>query len=113
MRENAGDELADHAHRRQDHDVDGRVRVEPEEVLEEHRIAALRRIEDAEVEDPLGRDQQQRDRDDRRAQDLDDAGGVVRPAEQRQPEPGHPGRAHRVDRHDEVQPREDRARTRR
>ena len=35
--------LADHAHRRQDHDVDRRVRVEPEEVLEEHRIAAQRR----------------------------------------------------------------------
>ena len=53
-----GDELADHAHRRQDHDVDRRVRVEPEQVLEEHRVAAQLRIEDAEVEQPLGRDQQ-------------------------------------------------------
>ena len=35
-----GDQLADHAHRRQDHDVDGRVRIEPEQVLEEHRVAA-------------------------------------------------------------------------
>ena len=33
-----------------DHDVDGRVRVEPEEVLEQHRIAAELRIEDADVE---------------------------------------------------------------
>ena len=38
----AGDDLADHAHRRQDHDVDRRVRVEPEQVLEEHRVAAER-----------------------------------------------------------------------
>src|SRR5207249_6286941 len=29
------DDLADHAHGRKNHDVDGRVRVEPEEVLEE------------------------------------------------------------------------------
>ena len=58
LRENAGDELADHAHRRQDHDVDGRVRVEPEQVLEEHRVAAERGIEDAEVQRPLDRDQQ-------------------------------------------------------
>ena len=56
-----GDELADDAHRRQDHDVDGRVRVEPEQVLEQHRVAAERRIEDAEVEQALGRDQEQRD----------------------------------------------------
>ena len=53
-----GDELADDAHRRQDHDVDGRVRVEPEQVLEEHRVAAERRIEDAEVEQALDRDEQ-------------------------------------------------------
>ena len=53
-----GDQLADDAHRRQDHDVDRRVRVEPEQVLEQHRIAADRRIEEAEVEQPLGGDQQ-------------------------------------------------------
>ena len=46
----AGDELADHAHGRQDHDVDGGVRVEPEQVLEEHRVAAQRGVEDAEVQ---------------------------------------------------------------
>ena len=52
------DDLADHAHRRQDHDVDGRVRVEPEQVLEQHRVAAERRIEDAEVQGALDRQQQ-------------------------------------------------------
>ena len=48
-----GDQLADHAHRRQHHDVDGRVAVEPEQVLEQQRIAAERRVEDAEAEHPL------------------------------------------------------------
>ena len=49
----AGDDLADRAHRRQDHDVDRRVRVEPEQVLEQHRVAAERRVEDAEAEAAL------------------------------------------------------------
>ena len=39
-------DLADDAHRGQDHDVDGRVRVEPEDVLPEHRVAAGRRVEE-------------------------------------------------------------------
>ena len=43
------------AHAREDHDVDGRVRVEPEEVLEEHRVAAERGVEDADAEDALDR----------------------------------------------------------
>ena len=49
----AADHLADHAHRREHHDVDGRVRVEPEQVLEEHRVAAARRVEEAEAEGVL------------------------------------------------------------
>jgi hypothetical protein len=36
------DQLADHAHGRQHHDVDRGVRVEPEHVLEQHRVAAQR-----------------------------------------------------------------------
>ena len=47
----AGDHFAHHAHARQDHDVHGRVRVEPEEVLEQERVAAQRRIEDADLHD--------------------------------------------------------------
>ncbi len=34
------DHVGDEAHRRQDHDVDGRVRVEPEQVLPHERLAA-------------------------------------------------------------------------
>ena len=52
--------------------------------------------------------QQHRDRDDRRAEHLDQAGRVERPDEQRQPEPGHARRAHAVDRDDEVQAGQDR-----
>ena len=67
------------AHARQDHDVHGRVRVEPEEVLEEHRVAAERRIEDADVEHALHDQQQQRDAEHRRRQHLDERGRVDRP----------------------------------
>ena len=101
-------DLADHAHRRQDHDVDRRVRVEPEQVLEQHRVAAKRRIEDPEVQRPFGSHHQHRDREDRRAQDHDQAGRIVRPHEQRQPEPGQPRCPHPVHRDDEVQPGQDR-----
>ena len=45
----AGDDFADHAHAGQDHDVDGRVGVEPEQVLEQQRIAAEAGIEDADA----------------------------------------------------------------
>ena len=47
----SGDQFADDAHARQNHDVNGRMRIEPEHVLEEQRIAAERRIEDADVQD--------------------------------------------------------------
>ena len=104
----AGDDLADHPHRGQDHDVDGGVRVEPEEVLEEDRVAAPVGVEEAEVEDPLQGHQEEGDRDHRRPQDLDDRGRVVRPHEEGHPEPRHPRRPHLVDGHDEVEPGEDR-----
>jgi hypothetical protein len=45
-----GDDLADHTHARQDHDVDRRMRIEPKEMLEQDRIAAQIRIEHADAE---------------------------------------------------------------
>src|SRR5579863_4642866 len=77
-----GDEFTDHAHRRQDHDVDRRMGVKPEQVLEEDRIAAYRRIEDAYVEAALDGHQAQGDGKHRRPEDLNDAGGVDRPEEE-------------------------------
>ena len=39
-------QLADDAHARQDHDVHGRMGIEPEKMLEQHRVAAQLGIED-------------------------------------------------------------------
>ena len=74
-----GDDLADDAHRRQDHDVDGGVRVEPEEVLEEDRVAAVPRVEEADVEEALGGEEKDRDGEDGRPEDLDQARRVDAP----------------------------------
>jgi hypothetical protein len=46
----AGNDLGDDAHRRENHDVDGGMGIEPEQMLEEERIAAEFRIEDAKVQ---------------------------------------------------------------
>ena len=48
-----GNDFADHAHRRKNHDVHGGMRIEPEKVLEENRIAAQRGIEEPEMEHAL------------------------------------------------------------
>ena len=103
----AGDHFTDDAHARQHHDVDGRVRVEPEHVLEQHRVAAQGRVKDSHAKDALNAHQQQRDREHRRGKHHDDARRIMAPAKQRQAEPGHPRAAHLVNRHDEIQARED------
>ena len=54
-----GNDLADYAHGRQNHDVHGRMGVKPEQVLEQDGIAAQRGIEKAEVEHALEAGQQQ------------------------------------------------------
>ena len=53
--------------------------------------------------------QQQRDGQHGRGQNLDDRRAVERPEEQGHPKPAHARRAHRVDRHQEVDARENRA----
>ena len=47
-------DLADDAHGGQDHDIDNGMRVEPEQVLEQERIATQGRVEDADAHDPFG-----------------------------------------------------------
>src|ERR1700683_2636559 len=76
-------------------------------MLEEERIATKFGIEDAEMKRAFNRDQDDGDGDDRSAQNLDDAGGVVRPDEEREARPGHAGSTHAVDGDDEVQAGED------
>ena len=71
------DQLADHAHGRQDHDVDGRMGVEPEEdagTESDRRPASGSKMPSP--NSALERHQHQRDRQHRRAQHQDDAGGV-------------------------------------
>ena len=57
----AGDNIANHGKARQDHNIDGGMRIEPEHVLEEHRVTAVGRIEDPDIESSLKDDQQQSD----------------------------------------------------
>ena len=82
FREKVRDQFADNAHSRQDHDVDRRMRIEPEHMLEQDRVAADRRIENSDMRDTFKRQQQDRDRDDRRAEDHHEAGRVMCPNEQ-------------------------------
>ena len=104
----AGDDLADDPHAGQDHDIHRRVRVEPEEMLEQDRIATQRGVENTDAEHALERHEKQRNRKHRRGQHQDQARRVKGPDKQRQPEPSQTGRSHFVDCDDEVQPGGDR-----
>lgn len=73
----AGDDLGDDSHRGQDHDVDRGVRIEPEEMLEEKRVASERGIEDANVNQPLQGNEDDGDGYDGRSENHDDGCGVV------------------------------------
>ncbi len=108
----ARDHFAHHAHAGQDHDIDRRVRVEPEQVLEEQRIASHRGIENADAERALECHEREGDREHWRSEHEDDARGVDGPDEERQPEPCQPRRAHLVDGDDEIEPGRDRAKAR-
>ena len=101
------DDLGEHPHRGQHHDVDLGVPEEPEHVLPEERpVVALE-----ERRHPLAVEEEHRHgRGDRRQDEHEqDRVGLDRPDEERDAHPGHPRRAHVVDRDDEV----DRARERR
>ena len=102
------DHLADDAEPGQDHDVDGRVRIEPEQVLEQQRVAAQRRVEHADLEQVLEQQQDHRHRQHRRRQHVQHRRRIQRPQEQRHPVPAHARRPQLVDRDDEVEPCGDR-----
>ena len=107
-----GQDLRDDPHRGQDHDVDLGVPEEPEDVLVEERAPAVRRVE--EVRARLAVEQHQRQpRRQRRQHDHEHPRvGDDRPAEERDAHPRHAGRAHVVDRHDEVDRAGERRRSR-
>ncbi len=57
------------------------MRVEPEQMLEEDRIAAELWVEKAEMPEPFQGHQSESDGEDRRGEDQDDAGGIEGPEE--------------------------------
>src|SRR5207248_6995483 len=56
-----GDQFTDHAHSRQNHDVDRRMRIEPEKMLEQNGIAAEFWIENSDAPETLYRDERKSD----------------------------------------------------
>src|SRR5258708_4077697 len=84
------------------------MRIEPEKVLEQDRVAAYRRIENANVADSLESKKQDRDRDNRGAQNHYETNGVMGPDKQGKAEPGHSRGTHRVDRNDKIEPGQNR-----
>jgi hypothetical protein len=104
-------DLADDAHRGQHHDVDRRVRVEPEDVLVEDRVAAVARVEERTAVIAVDEQHDQGARQHRGREQPEDRGHENGPDHDRHPEERHAGRAHLEDRHEEVDRPEDRART--
>src|SRR5712691_10476072 len=71
-----GDQFTDYAHAGQDHDVDRRVRVKPEQMLKEHWIAARSRIENSNVGQAFESQQYNCDRDDKSSQNHNERRGI-------------------------------------
>src|SRR6516165_11783567 len=77
-------------------------------MLKQHRISSQSGVENSQVKNPFECHQHQSDGDNRRAQNKNYTRGVMSPDEKRQTKPGHPGRAHFVNRDNEVEPGENR-----
>src|SRR5512146_2774797 len=99
-----GNHFRDNTHAGKDHYVHCRMRVEPEQVLEEKRISAFGRVKHANSEDPLEHDKNHGHLDNWCSEDEDDRRGVVGPDEQGKAEPSHAWSPHFMDRYDEVEP---------
>ena len=105
------DYFADHSHRWKNHDVHGWMRVKPEKVLKQDRVAAVGWVKKSQVEHSFQSCEQQGDGDHRCSKNKNDARRIVRPDKQRQAQPGHPRCAHSVYRDDEVQTGQNRRKT--
>ena len=103
-----GDDLADHAEARQNQDVHFRMPEEPEQMLEQDRIAAAMRIEEGGAEIPVGEQHGDRARQHRQRQQQQKYRHQLRPDKQRHLVQGHARRAHVEDRGDEIDGAEDR-----
>jgi hypothetical protein len=103
-----GDDLADDAEARQDHDVDFGVAEEPEQVLVEDRVTAASRIEERRAEVAIGDQHGDGRSQDRQRQQQQERGDQHRPHEQRHLVQRHARRAHVEDGGDEVDRTQDR-----
>ena len=97
------DDLADDPEARQHHDVDGRVRVEPEDVLVHQHVAARRRVEEVGADRAVEQHEELRAGDERRGDHDQQRGREVRPHQQRHAPERHARRAHGDDRDQEVE----------
>src|SRR6266576_790949 len=80
-----GDQLAYYAHAGQDHDVNRWVRIEPEKMLEQHRIPAVGGVENSKLRQPLKSQKENGDRHDWSAKDHNQRCGVMCTDEEWQP----------------------------
>ena len=106
------DDLGDDPEAGQDHDVDGRVRVEPEDVLVGDDVAVEGGIEEARAERAVEQHQELRAGDERRRDHDQKRGREVGPDQQRHAPERHPRRTHGDDRDQEVERGHDRGRAR-
>ena len=88
------DDLGDDAEERQRHDVDLGMAEEPEQVLPQQRVAALGRIEEVRVDEPVHRQHRAGHHDGRHGEDDHERGHEHRPHEQRHPVERHARTAH-------------------
>ena len=96
------DHVADDPEARQDHDVDFWVAEEPEQVLEQHRIAAAGRIEERGAEIAVADQHGDRAGQHRNRQHQQKRRHQLGPDEQRHLVQRHAGGSHVEDRHDEI-----------
>src|SRR3546814_954456 len=94
--------MADDAERRQDHDVDRGMPEEPEQVLEQDRVAAAFRLEEGRAEVAVGQQHRDRAAEHRQGKQNHESRYQQAPHEQRHLVQRHAGRAHVEDGGDEV-----------
>ena len=95
-------DLRDDAHGGQDQDVHLRMAEQPEQVLPEERVASGHRVVEGRVPQPVERELEQGDRDDRHGEEQEERGHQGHPHEDGHAHEGHPRRAEVEDGRDEV-----------
>ncbi|MNT01227.1 hypothetical protein D3C72_1356840 [compost metagenome] len=104
----SGNDVADDAEARQDQDVDFRVTEEPEQVLEQDRVAAAFRREEGRAEVAVRQEHGDTACQNRQREQQQEGGDQNRPGKQRHLVQRHARSAHVQDRGDEVDRTEDR-----